>query len=308
MKRSKSHHKSLVVGLGVSGTRHQRILSELGSSADSIGRRMSPELFSKLIQGELDLSEYDLVVVATETSMHQPVLEGIARAKYSGNVLLEKPGLVDMSKASSLDGQKIFVAYNLRYLEGLVHIKKLIEEGNKPLRVGISAMSYLPLWRPSDQREHQYSRVSSLGGGALLDLSHEIDYANWIFGDWTQVLSIGGKVGEVTVDADDSWKVIGSTELCSQISLDLSLTSQLPRRECFVDFDKFSIRYDLIAGKIERSDKNVQSVNLINDTYGLMIRDLIEGNIERLPTLEKNRTTLSLIEQIRLQPESRKKK
>ena len=42
--------------------------------------------------------------------------------------------------------------------------------------------SYLPQWRKKNYKK-SYSSNAKLGGGVSLDLSHEIDYIQWIFGN-----------------------------------------------------------------------------------------------------------------------------
>ena len=37
-------------------------------------------------------------------------------------------------------------------------------------------------WRPKQDYHTSYSAYKNKGGGVLLDLSHELDYATWIFG------------------------------------------------------------------------------------------------------------------------------
>jgi hypothetical protein len=67
------------------------------------------------------------------------------------------------------------------------------------------------------------------------------------------------------------------------------------------------MRLDLISGKTERSDKGLQLGNLIKDTYGLMIKDLVDGKNDRLPSIEENTRTLSLIGEIRRQSGNQEK-
>ena len=77
------------------------------------------------------------------------------------------------------------VGYNLRYLPSLSRFRDLINEGlvGGPLSVRCEIGQYLPNWRPDTDYRTGVTARSDLGGGVLLELSHEIDYLRWIFGE-----------------------------------------------------------------------------------------------------------------------------
>jgi len=49
--------------------------------------------------------------------------------------------------------------------------------------VEIKVGHFLPLWRPNADYRKSYRSKRWLGGGVDLELSHEIDYCLWLFGD-----------------------------------------------------------------------------------------------------------------------------
>jgi predicted dehydrogenase len=294
------NHTSLVIGLGSAGQRHSDTLQKLGSQVTEISRRESAKEYLEIVEQTAAKFEHDLIIISTETSQHQKLLDGILATGYTGKILIEKPGLAKLTFDSVSSSPKIYVGYNLRYLQAIMELKELIASGAPPIRASIVSRSFLPSWRPGDVREDQYSKVASLGGGALYDLSHEIDYSQWIFGKLENVKSLGGKSGNVTHDADDSWKFIGSTTICSQISIDLSLTSHIPQRECLVEFDDFTVRIDLMSGETFFSDRPNAQGNSISQTYEIMLRDLMIESNHRLPTLKENMLNLDLINRVKL--------
>lgn len=76
---------------------------------------------------------------------------------------------------------RVLVGYNLRYDQSLRQFKQSLE-GKKITAARIVCESWLPDWRPGRDYRETYSAKKALGGGVLLDLSHEIDYALWFFG------------------------------------------------------------------------------------------------------------------------------
>ena len=49
-----------------------------------------------------------------------------------------------------------------------------------------------------------YSASKSKGGGVLLDLSHEIDYINWLFGSFDVDYVFNGKISNLPISSDDT--------------------------------------------------------------------------------------------------------
>ena len=90
---------------------------------------------------------------------------------------------------------KIYVGYNLRFHPLLKYLKKYLSQSNdKLLSVNIYAGSYLPDWRKNTNYVKSYSASKRKGGGVELDLSHEIDYASWLFGKFNILEIINSKI------------------------------------------------------------------------------------------------------------------
>jgi predicted dehydrogenase len=78
----------------------------------------------------------------------------------------------------------------------------------QPLSVRCEIGQYLPSWRPGTDYRTGVSGRSDLGGGVLLELSHEIDYLRWIFGEVDWVSGWVGDVGDLDVDVEDTAHLI----------------------------------------------------------------------------------------------------
>lgn len=106
----------------------------------------------------------------------------LTTARQAGNLplFIEKPLSHNLDQVEQLP-PRVLVGYNLRYDQSLRRFKQSLE-GKKITAAKIVCQSWLPDWRPGRDYRETYSAKKALGGGVLLDLSHEIDYALWFFG------------------------------------------------------------------------------------------------------------------------------
>ena len=183
---------ALVIGFGSIGQRHARLLREMGLSVHIYSRRTLPE--EKKFQSlETALKEVhpEYVVIANETSEHYSALKTVLSFEVS-QVLVEKP-LFSASVESLPESPKsqVCVAYNLRFHPLLQRLCSEIN-GQSVLSVQVYVGQYLPDWRPQQDYRNSYSVSRAQGGGVLRDLSHELDYINWLFGPWQAISALGG--------------------------------------------------------------------------------------------------------------------
>ena len=188
----------LILGCGSIGERH--IMNLLSVSRDSridvydsqpervktIGEKYSVNTVS---YKTLDSTRYDCVFVCTPPVSH---IDLAIRALNSGsNVFIEKPLSHSLDRTDVLrnltESKKLlaFVAYNLRFNKGICRIKEMIDSMKYGKIVHVSAYSgqYLPDWRPGQDYKKNYTARKELGGGIILDGSHEVNYLTWLFGN-----------------------------------------------------------------------------------------------------------------------------
>ena len=71
------------------------------------------------------------------------------------------------------------------------------------------------------------SAKAELGGGVLLELSHEIDYLRWIFGEFNWVSAWHGKLSNLGIDVEDASLITSQNinqddhEVMIRLSMDL---------------------------------------------------------------------------------------
>ena len=206
----------LIVGFGSIGQRHLRIVRESlpladvrllrrHSSGDIIGANGS---FTSLGEA-LDFKPH-LAVIANPAPLH--VESAIALVRVGCNLLVEKPlsatteGVTTLLAAARERGVVLQVGYNLRFQPSLREFRSQVQSGlvGRILSVRCETGQHLDGWRPSTDYRNGVSARHELGGGVLLELSHEIDYLRWIFGEVQWISAWIGKQSSLEIDVEDT--------------------------------------------------------------------------------------------------------
>ena len=174
----------------------------------------------------------------------------------------------------------------------------------KIFSVNIACNSYLPNWRKNVNYKNSYSSHRRLGGGVLLDLSHEIDYLEWIFKKIKKLDLVKiKKISDLKINVEDHVLIVGETRL-SNFILDLNYYSLYPRREVVVNGHNFSIKGDLINNFVEiyLKNKNKKIISFKNDknfTYVKQHELILNKNYETLSTFKNANKLMLLIDKFR---------
>jgi predicted dehydrogenase len=201
-------------------------------------------------------------IVANPAPFH--VDAAIALMAAGSHVLVEKPlaqttdGIRVLLSAVRKHQRLLQVGYNLRFLSSLQKFKELIHEGvvGKVLSVRCEVGQYLPSWRPEADYRQGVSARKDLGGGVLLELSHELDYLRWIFGEVVWVSAWTGKQSSLEIDVEDSAHLTlgfatGLAERCLVGTLNLDCIRHDKIRECEAIGEMGSLRWNGLTGDIE---------------------------------------------------------
>jgi len=265
-------NRILVVGLGSIGKRHFAILNKLVPNAEfrflrhteskDQAKYSPPNLIS--IEQAASFRPH-LSVIANPASMHIETAEKLANT--GSNLFIEKPmstnsiglqSLVDLCARQKLI---LAVGYNLRYLPSLMIFRKLILEGviGDVLSVRVETGSYLPEWRPEADYVDTVSAKKELGGGALLELSHDIDYVRWIFGEVAWVRASLMRQSSLEINVEDSVHLVLGFEpnsfgysLTGQLNLDFIRRDR--QRNCTAIGKSGTLKWDAINNLIMHYD------------------------------------------------------
>jgi len=216
--------KFLVIGCGSIGERHIRNLLSLSASEVSVfdidARRLAAIADKYKIKTYNDLSQAfsqapDALVICVPPSLHmQLAFKGI---EHNAHIFVEKPishtidGVDKLNKAAKKKNLVVYVGYNMRFHPGLRQVKQLLDEGKigKVLSADVEAGQYLPDWHPGEDYRRGYTARRELGGGIILDGSHELDYIRWLIGgEVKEVSCFAGKISRLEVDTEDTAEIL----------------------------------------------------------------------------------------------------
>jgi predicted dehydrogenase len=258
----------LIVGLGSIGKLHLRIARDLLPSADiRVMRHQSTDEIPKFANGcfftveECLAFSPNVAVIASPAPFHLAVAQALASAGV--HLLIEKPlstslnGVTELLETCRTQRIALLTGYNLRFLPSLQRYRELISEGfiGKVLSVRCEIGQYLPLWRPECDYRQGVTANKKLGGGALLELSHEVDYLSWIFGEVKWVTAIQSRQSCLDIDVEDTAHLImgfAPQAVAHQLiaTLNLDLIRHDTTRACIAIGETGSLRWDGLTGQV----------------------------------------------------------
>lgn len=288
--------KILVVGCGSIGRRHIHNLVEFSTVKRIFVYTKSKACFDALDNRSEKIApavniegvDVDFAVICNETYKHLDV--SIPLAKRGISLFIEKPlshNLVNTNKLKSIAvTNKISIAlgYNFRFLK----VMGLIKERLKKAEIGdlyfarLEVGQYLPDWRKNRDYRNCYSASSKRGGGVSLDLSHEIDYMRYLFGDPVEYKFIKTKVSSLEIDSDDVFEGIYRYKDNFLCSMHMDYLQHGKKRQMFILGSKGSLTCDfvkmhLVIQRSGKKDKVISGMKYfdLNKTYIDEMKDFI---------------------------------
>ena len=185
-----------VIGLGSIGERHVRNIQKMYPrfSIDILTSRTTwkdkgPRM--RLVADAKDFyaTKHDVYFVTNETAKHADTILTCLKQKPKG-IFVEKPlchtqqDITRIKKVLARSRSVLFVGYCLQFSKPVLVLKKMIKAGavGNVLFIRASVGQDLRTWRKGDYTKH-YSADSKRGGGAVLDLIHELNYPAWLLGE-----------------------------------------------------------------------------------------------------------------------------
>ena len=136
----------------------------------------------------------------------------------------------------------------------------------------------------------------------MLDLSHEIDYINWIFGKIKKIkYSNSGKISNLQINSDDHLLLNGIAGKIDFV-LNLNYYSRLNERLIYIYGNSFSLKADLIKNKIEIFVKNKKIIKykLIKEfTYIQQHKAILNNKFTNCCSFNEGKIVLNVIDKIK---------
>jgi len=285
----------LIIGYGSIGARHANILKEMGHRIYVVTKRDIKDFpCYKSIKEALQNKDFDYVIISNETYNHYNSFIELNELGYSGKLLIEKPVFLEPCPILQSGFEKVFVAYNLRFHPVIQKLHEVLN-GEEIYSIQVYAGQYLPDWRPITDYTKSYSASKAQGGGVLRDLSHELDYINWITGGWKRVSAIGGKFSDLQIDSDDVYILLLEMVNCPVASVQMNYLDYKAHREIIINTKDHSIKADLILNTLE-IDGGISEFEVErNLTYTTQHNAILNGNYSTACTLKQGMDVLNLI-------------
>jgi predicted dehydrogenase len=265
----------LIVGTGNIGERHLKLvrknypLSKIGVFQRELSCKKLLDNFDFLFKSEKEVIDFlpTLAIVANPAPLHLKI--ALLLASVRCHLLIEKPisdqvhgvrELIDECKSKKI---LLTVGYNLRFLPSLQNFKSAVDSGliGKIYHIEANFGRNLAQWRPNIDYKNSVTAHKNLGGGVLLEISHEIDYLQWIFGEISWVMADVRKISTLDMDTEDfaslNCGLRGPNE-GAVLTLVLDCFRCDYRRGCTVVGELGAIKWDAVSGVV--STINFQSI------------------------------------------------
>jgi predicted dehydrogenase len=267
--------KVVIVGKGSAGKRHARIVAEhipdvellhVGARDFINGNLMLEDLLD--FKGRSGLS---FAIVASPAPTHHDI--ALPFLNRGIPVLIEKPLASNVADARGIvaaaakSGALVKVGYVMREYEDFARVEQLLTKNviGKPYFGRFDVGQYLPDWRPAEDYRATVSAQAALGGGVLLELSHEIDLALKLFGCPSEVSCEADRYGGLDLDVEDSatlallYGAPGERSMKAEIRMDF--LRRVPSRTLEVHGSEGVLIWDALS----------HSIRYLNPTIGTWI-------------------------------------
>jgi predicted dehydrogenase len=314
----------LVCGLGSIGRRHLRLLHALdpslelaawrsGNGPDCPEQDLLAARFSSL--SEALAWQPQAAIVASPAPFH-----GAQATELASNgvaLLIEKPlgtGEEPLAawlplQSAAMKGLPVLVGYVLRHDPAFPVLQAWLAAGQigTPVSAHGRCGSWLPDWRPGSDYRQGVSARRDLGGGVLLELSHDLDLLRTLLGSLTVTTADLSCSGLLEIDVEDRALLAMQSAAGVPVSLQLDFCTRPPARKLVVRGSEGEIRWDLIRGCLSWMDR--QGVLLeehfshrAEERYQLQLQHFLaccRGEAEPLVSVEDGLAVLELVRQAR---------
>ena len=282
----------LIVGYGSIGKRHARNLMGLGirpyiltTHPDSLNAGFTSDI------NKIKNENIEYCIISSPTGMHlEDFRKCVTSLRALKKIIIEKPLECSYSRGEQIKDISIrhkletVVAYNLRFINAFNIIGKFVRKQKNRIKI-VEAVAGQDLreWRPHQDFRESYSACRGRGGGVDLDLSHEVDYILWIFGNrFRHRLAYRTKISSLEIDSPDVFKLfLDYKKFIIDIDLDYIRRPKERYLKIICDNGK-NLYYDFVTGILKLGGRKVTLKNDLDQSYKKMLKEFL--GISRLTT------------------------
>lgn len=304
-----------IIGLGSIGVKHCEALSEIGvkniqALRTGKGMKTIPETLLKIVENIESFEQFnniDAFIVSNPTALHLDVIKHIL--KYHKPIFIEKP-LTDENLNSNEIIQdllnykyKIQVGFCLRFHNVVLKVNEIIKSGllGKIYFADLKVGQFLPQWHPYTDYRNEYFSKKNLGGGAIRTLSHEIDLAQFFFGNPIAIKSFQAKVSDLEIDVDDL-SIIFLKYSDKTVKLEIDFLQKNPKRIGVIHGSENDLEYDIFNNTVSLYNKDgfLLSIENIekNNMYTAQMNCFLKETMDGFSTVEESLAQMQIIENV----------
>ena len=311
-----------IVGLGSIGRRHLRLISEIrpdikiivvrsghGSACDE--EKMAVKVTDSI--GDAIKEGIQAAIISSPATLH--LKQSLELAKNGIHLLIEKPishtsdRVKELLKIVNENRITTMVGYVLRYDLGAIKFKNWLDNKikGKILHARIECGSYLPDWRLDQNYRKTVSALPELGGGVLLELSHELDYLHWFFGNPVDVQAQIRNSGTLDINVEDQADLLITSKQGYPITVQIDFNRRHIERKCKVLTTEGELIWDAVNKNVTWKGVNKEQFkyeynNERNSIYRKQLEvffDCIENDNDPIVTVKDGINVISLIDAVR---------
>ena len=299
----------LIVGLGSIGRRHIENLQQIDKDAFIVvwhqsPRRRDPDIAIPAVNSvvydiESALAQKpDMAFVTGPATLH--VETALALAREGIDLFVEKPladslyGLEDLLDECYRRSLVLMVGYNFRFCQSTLSLRQTLISGGIGRVLGVRAEvgQFLPDWRPGVDYRGTVSARMDLGGGVILELSHELDYLRWLIGEVETVNAKAGHVSDLEIDVEDMAEIVLKFNCGAIGSVHLDMVQRSPVRACRIIGTEGTLLWDGIRHRVDWfSAQTGNWSSLYRDDDMDCSRDMYVNEVRHFLDCVKNRQT-----------------
>jgi len=299
--------KVLISGLGSIAKKHISAMHQIDETLEVYAlrsRKDNPKVNNITNLNSLDelKAPVDFCIISNPTALHYSAIEKLIPLNVP--LFIEKPSLMSLDNSEALLKKinygkiKTYVGFCLRFHPIIKFLKEYLQ-GRRIIEVNIYCGSYLPSWRQGVDYRDVYSAREELGGGVQYDLSHEIDYALWLFGIPDQVEKTRLRLSDLEINSCDfaGYRLIYKNKV---VNIALNYFRRKPKRTIEIVFRDDTLLGDLIQSTVQSESLGLlfsPKVEISNLYIEQMTHfyNIVRGNEKSINSLEESLTVIDIL-------------